>query len=147
MPDQSSQTPMRFEDRYSVNSLELLLLEQKSIAAKLDNLDRSVQELNLTFQQAEISRKRELELTQRLLDEDRRFSKDIVRQDRETVQKNTQRDIEKRETNRKVLINIGSSIWEKGGQWIVAALCFLIVVKLQSCAGGLDLIKLISVTK
>ena len=124
----------------SFNRIEL---ELKSVYAKLDNLDRSVQELNLTIQQSELARKRELDLTQRILEEDRSFSKGIVLQDREIDQKKSKRDEDLEDSNRKILLTAMSSVWEKGGQWIVAALCLLIVLRLQSCAGGFDLTQIV----
>lgn len=99
-------------------------LDRKELLAKLENLDRSLQESTLTAQQAEIARKREWDMVRELLGEERNDRRGELVQHRATVEKRSA-----------LLVQAIKSIWDKGGQWIVAALCLLAVLKLQSCAG------------
>lgn len=109
------------------------VLDRKELLAKLENLDRSLQENTLITQQAEISRKREWDMVKELLGEERNDRRGNLAQQREAVEK------------RSALVVLAiKSVWDKGGQWIIAAVCLLAVLKLQSCAGFnfMDLIRL-----
>lgn len=150
-------TPQRrLEDKF-LNALDLLRddvkslntrieLEQKGVAAKLDNFDRSIQELALTMLQAEVARKREYDLIQRLMDEDRSFGRTIVQDD---LKNKTEKDIRKEEDTkekRQYFVNAIKSVWDKGGHYIVMAICLIIVLKLQSCT-NLNFLQILGVIK
>jgi hypothetical protein len=110
-------------------------LDRKELLAKLENLDRSVQENTLTAQQAELARKREWDMVRELLGEERNDRRGELVQKRAAVEK------------RSALVVQGiKSIWDKGGQWIIAAICLIAVLKLQSCA-GFHLLDILQVVK
>jgi len=100
------------------------VLDRKDLLAKLENLDRSVQESTLTFQQSEIARRREWDMVRELLGEERNDRRGELIQHRAVVEKHSA-----------LVVQAVKSVWDKGGQWIIAALCLLAVLKLQSCAG------------
>jgi len=99
-------------------------LDRKDLLARVENLDRSIQEICLTFQQAEISRKREWEMVKGLLGEERT--------DRRTGVKDAST---RTHEGRTLLVSGIKAVWNKGGQWVVAAICLLLVLQMQRCSG------------
>lgn len=99
-------------------------LDRKEVLARLENLDRSVQELQLTLQQAEESRKREWELVQKLLSEERAERREGALEVK----------VEQKE-RRSLIVGSVKAVWDKGGQWIVAAICLWVVLQMQTCSG------------
>ena len=104
-------------------------LDRKELLARLENLDRSIQEMLLTIQQAEIARKREWDMVRELLGEERLERREGVKQ-----------VVEEKKEKRSQVVAAVQAIWEKGGQWIVAAICLWLVLQVRSCA-EIDLTK------
>lgn len=93
-----------------------------SAFAKLDNCDRSVQELRFVIEQQE---KRLIEQ----VEEERKDRRAAVKAER----------MDQKE-NRNMVIHTAQAIWEKGGQWVVAAVCLYLVLTIRQCSpAGFDL--------
>jgi hypothetical protein len=125
-----------------------------TILAKLDNFDRSIQELRFLIEQQE---KRLITL----VEEERKDRRAAVADGKEAVEHSEQgahalakKLIEAELSSRKeaivdqrekrnLLVGGFKAIWDKGGQWVVAAVCLYLVLMFKTCSGtGFDLSKI-----
>lgn len=126
-----------------------------TILAKLDNCDRSVQELRFVIEQQEkrlIAQVEEERKDRRLAVADGQKAADQSEQGAHALVKKLIDDElgarklarEDQKEKRNLLVGAAKAIWEKGGQWVVAAVCLYLVLTLKTCGGsGFDLSKIL----
>jgi hypothetical protein len=107
------------------NQAQIGFLDRKDLLAKLENLDRTLNEFHLELQLAEEARKKEWSLVEALLSEER--------QDR---RQGAQEAKDAQHAKQALIVSGVKAIWEKGGQWIIAAICLWIVLQMQKCSGA-----------
>jgi len=121
-----------------------------NMAAKIENLDRSVAEMRLAAETAETARKAELKRIYDLLCEERQDRRAAVSDGREgerQVQK-SERELlremireevgERRETQqerRGLMVAAAKEVWQVGGKFIVAAVALLVVAAVMKLTG------------
>ena len=121
-----------------------------TFAAKLDNLDRSVSEMKLIAEKGESARQAELKRIYDLLGEERKDRREAVTEGREgerdarTSERDWVREIIReevgdrrtvRDQNKNLMVSAGEAIWDKGGQWVVAALALLVLAAVMKLTG------------
>lgn len=121
-----------------------------TVAAKLDNLDRSVAELKLSEEKAESARQAELKRIYDLLGEERRDRREAVSEGRdgergareqqsEVLRRLVQEEMHdrrgQRDQNKDILVSATKAMWDKGGQWIVLSVAFLIMGAVMKLTG------------
>lgn len=121
-----------------------------TFAAKLDNLDRSVAEMKLITEKGEAARQAELKRIFALLGEERRDRREAIEDGREgerdarVSERDWVRQIIREETgdrraqrdhHKNLMETAGRAVWDKGGQWIVAAIALLIISAVMKATG------------
>lgn len=125
-------------------------LHANSLSAKVENLDRSVGEMRLAAETAELSRTGELKRIFDLLTEERQDRRTAVLDSREgerAIQK-SERELlremiheeinERRSTrheNRNLMVAAAQEVWKVGGKYIVAGVALLIVAGVMKLTG------------
>lgn len=121
-----------------------------SMAAKLDNLDRSVSELRLAGESAEIHRRDErlanenhrrdeMKRISDILTDERKDRKDITasagKDERELLRDLIREEVGERKKERSLTVDAFKAIWAAGGKSIVAALALLFVAAVMKLTG------------
>ena len=119
-------------------------------SAKVDNLDRSIAELRLAQEKSESARSSELKRIYDLLGEERKDRRDAVSEgrdgerdarqnEREMLRELIREEIgdrrEQRDTNKNLMVAASKAIWDKGGQWVVAAVALLVISAVMKLTG------------
>jgi len=108
-------------------------LELRNLVAKVENIDRSVQELALALESDQKLRTAEIEWIKELVEE----RKTDLATAKELEQKN-------KDVKREMLKSVGKAVWEKGGQWLVFGLVAIILIGLNQALGlGIPFLKLL----
>lgn len=128
-------------------------ISRNGLNAKLENLDRSVGEMKLASEQAETSRQGELKRIFDMLGEERNDRRDAVSDSREDttnerdfIRKIIQEEMGERrldrvaekvavKENKALAVRAAEAVWEKGGQYIVAAMALLVVAAVMKLTG------------
>ncbi len=109
-----------------------------SMAAKIENLDRSVSEIRLSHESGEQARQMELKRIFDLLGEERKDRRDAVSEGRdgekstrellrELISEELGERRETRKATRNMIRAVSTEVWKVGGKYIVAAVALLVV--------------------
>lgn len=133
--------------REEFNESRKLAREQANThQAKLENLDRSINEMKLLLDKSEVSKREELERIYKLLTEERQDRRGLTQAERDqsTVDKEMFRALikeeigERREVRaetRNWIKSVALEVWQVGGKYIVAAVCFVLAALLLKAVG------------
>ena len=110
-----------------------------TLAAKLDNLDRTVSEMKMTAEHAEASRQAELQRIFALLGDERKDRKEITasagKDERELLREMIREEMEGRRRQGGLVVDAGKAIWAAGGRYIVLAIAVLLVAAVMKATG------------
>jgi len=137
-------------DREYVEGRRAARENANSMAAKIDNLDRSIAEMKLATEKAESARQAELKRIFDLLGEERRDrraavsegregERDAQKSERELLRELIKEELGERKAERaehrdlfKLMV---AEVWKVGGRYIVAALALLFLVAVMKLTG------------
>lgn len=110
-----------------------------TMAAKLDNLDRTVSEMKMTAEHAEASRQAELQRIFALLGDERRDRKEVTasagKDERALLREMIREEMEGRRRQGNLVTEAGKAVWAAGGRYIVLALAILLVATVMKATG------------
>jgi Fe2+ transport system protein B len=110
-----------------------------NMASKVDNLDRSVSEIRLAVENSERHRQEELKRIYDLLTDERKDRKEVTatagKDERELLREIIREEMGDRKERRNIAVDASKAIWAAGGNYIVAAVAFLIVAAVMKLTG------------
>ena len=127
------------------------------LAAKTDNLDRTISEMKLATENGEKARQGELKRIFDLLVEERKDRREAVTDgkdgerdarvsERDFVRSLIHEEMGSRKEHKSMVLAAGREIWKVGGKYVVAAVC-LIIVAVMLKTTGISLADLIGMTR
>ncbi|KKW12790.1 MAG: hypothetical protein UY48_C0009G0023 [Candidatus Gottesmanbacteria bacterium GW2011_GWB1_49_7] len=123
----------------SVVNRQTLREATTNIVAKLDNLDRSISELKLMSEGAEVTRRNELARIFELLGEERKDRKetnaDAGKEERALIQEIIRSELGERKQERSLVVLGAQAVWNVGGRYIVLAVSLLFAAIVMKIAG------------
>ena len=137
-------------DRESIDGRKLAREHANSMAAKVENLDRSISEMRLASEKSESARQAELKRIYDLLGEERQdrrvavsdgregereVQKDQASMLREMIREELGERREARKDNRQIVKTAANEVWKVGGKYIVAGVVLVILVIIMKMTG------------
>lgn len=131
----------------TLNGVQLELSENRraakdadtTLAAKMDNLDRTVGEVLLSITNIEKARAEEIQRIFLLLTDERKERKEVSRDagkdEKELVREIIREELGFRRQRESWLVAGGKAIWETGGRYIVLAISLLVVALVMKVTG------------
>jgi hypothetical protein len=143
-------------DREYVEGKKAAREHANNVAAKIDNLDRSISEMRLATEKAESARQAELKRIYDILGEERKDRRQAVtegregtKDEREFIRQLIKEELGERRSdradNRHLVKTVSAEIWKAGGKYIVAGVVLLILALVMK-ATGLSLVEIVGFT-